>query len=78
MNMLYHIGSYAPCPGMGNGGFIVKLWPAWRDAVAASGLKQENVNRAIVTMGRAWLDGHGYDRIFDPDNCGFNADRGQE
>ncbi len=75
--MFYHIEGYNPHPGMGSAGFSVKLWPAWQAAVAdySPPLTQEHINKAINTLGRGWLDAHGYDAIFDPDNCGHGADR---
>ena len=75
MNQLYHIKGWCPKPGMGTAGFGVVLWPAWKDTVERRGLTQGDVNHAVETMGRDWLDSHGYNQIFDPDNCGFDADK---
>lgn len=66
--MLYHISGYNPERGMGQAGFWVKLYPAWREAVSVCEiLTQENVNRAIQSMGRSWLDNHGYEATCDDD-----------
>ncbi len=66
------------CPNrdqtMGGYGFSIKLYPQWKEIVAASGLDQTKVAMALVNMGREWLDCCGYNAIFDPDNCGFQAD----
>jgi hypothetical protein len=72
--MLYHIAGYNPSPGMGDAGFCIKLWPAWREAVAGRALTQKEVDTGIANLGRSWLDGHGYNAIFDPDNCGPDAE----
>lgn len=60
---------------MGQHAFTVLLSPEWKGAVAASGIDQAQVNRLIESQGRTWLDAVGYDRIFDPDNCGAWADK---
>lgn len=67
--MLYHIKGLCPrC------NFCISLWPAWRDEVARWGKTQTDINTGIKNMGRAWLDGCGYNSIFDPDNSGFDRD----
>lgn len=73
--MLYHICGYNPCPGMGSAGFLVKLYPAWKLAVADhSGLlNQANVNCAIENMGCEWLDNHGYGRTFEDDGVKYRV-----
>lgn len=62
--MLYHINHWCPIPGMGSSGFSIQLWPAWAEGWASysGGLTQENADCAIKTMGREWLDAHGYDK----------------
>jgi hypothetical protein len=66
--MMYHI--FGLCPrtdiSLGRCGFGIKLYPAWRNAVAASGLTQATINSAIKNLHRAWLDGCGYDKLSDP------------
>lgn len=59
---------------MGGYGFSVKLWPRWRELVAHRALTQEMVCTGLDRMGRDWLDACGYDGLFDPDNCGWDAD----
>lgn len=68
--MLYHISGLSPRGGMSGAGFSIQLWPKWKEAVSQSQLTQGNVNHAISTMGRMWLDNCGFNAIFDPDNCG--------
>ncbi len=73
--MFYHVQIGTPVRDMGGWGFNVQLWPAWKAAVEKAKLDQAMVNRAVGNLGRRWLDACGYDGIFDPDNCGFDADR---
>jgi hypothetical protein len=54
--------------------FCIDLSPGWKDAVQKSGYTQEHMNNLTESMGRDWLDCAGYDRMYDPDNCGFDAD----
>ncbi len=67
------------CPrvdiSMGSHAFAIKLYPGFKDMVAARNLNQKSVNTAIEHMGRCWLDACGYDSIFDPDNCGGDQDK---
>lgn len=77
MNQLYHVQGWCPTPGMSTAGFQVLLFPAWKEAVERRSLTQENVCGGLNNMGREWLDSHGFDAIFDPDNCGFEADKNQ-
>lgn len=72
--MFYHIYGLCPTREMSGAGFAIKLWPAFRDAVAERGMTQENANTAVKTMGRAWLDGCGFSAMFDPDNPGYDPD----
>lgn len=48
-------------------GFTIELFSEWRDAVTKSGLSQSNIDRAIAVQHRQWLDGCGFDAMFDPD-----------
>jgi hypothetical protein len=71
MNMLYHIAGLCPRTDidMSRCGFAVKLFPAWKDAVAAyqPPLAQGHVNQAIRNLGAAWLAGCGFDtKIWEP------------
>ncbi len=67
------------CPNrehaIGGFGFSIKLYPQWKEIVAASGLDQVKIEQALSRLGREWLDVCGFDAIFDPDNCGFEADK---
>lgn len=74
MNAYYNIKGLCP-NGRGNCGFCIDLSPTWPLAVKGADLDQTNVNYAIQTMGRAWLDGCGFDAIFDPDNYGFDRNK---
>ncbi len=74
MKMLYQIDIGTPTPEMSGWGFIIKLWPGWKEAVARYDLDQHKVNCALERMGRGWLDACGYNSIFDIDNCGFDMD----
>jgi hypothetical protein len=73
--MFYSIGGLEPRKTMGGAGFQIKLWPAFREAVANINRTQENYEKLLKNMGRAWLDCCGFNAVFDPDNCGFQADR---
>lgn len=55
---------------MGRHGFCVSLHPCVPELVAKSGIDQAGTDRAVECYGRMWLDCAGFDRIFDPDNCG--------
>jgi hypothetical protein len=59
---------------MSGAGFCIQLFPEWKALVTECGLTQENIETAIGSMGRTWLDGCGFDSIFDPDNCGIDKD----
>lgn len=72
---MYSIYGLCPRPQMSGAGFGIKLWPAWKDAVAKYNLTQKQVNAAIERLGRDWLDGCGFNSIYDPDNCGFDRDK---
>jgi hypothetical protein len=60
------------CPrsdmSMGSWGFGINLWPQFREAVAKSGITAEHARSAIQTHGRQWLDGCGYEVMYDPDD----------
>lgn len=78
--MMYHV--FGLCPrtdiDMGRCGFGIKLYPAWREAVKAHGMTQEMISTALKNYHRQWLDGCGFDAIFDPDNSGFNMDKSKK
>ena len=59
---------------MGRHEFIVKLYPEWKELVAASEIDADKAAMVVKNMGRAWLDACGYSQIFDIDNCGLAAD----
>ncbi len=65
--MFYSIAGLMPVSGMGTSGFMVKLFPGFREMVAAYDLDQERVNNAIKSMGREWLDACGFDATYDPE-----------
>jgi len=66
--MFYHIQGLCPRPKEVSGcGFCVSLWLAFKEAVARSDLTQDMVNTGISNLHREWLDGCGYDGMFDPD-----------
>lgn len=74
--MYYLIRSLEPTDGMmGGHGFCIDLHDNWRDLVAKCGLDQSKIDMLIRNCARGWLDCCGYDRIFDPDNCGAWADK---
>jgi hypothetical protein len=52
---------------MSSAGFCIALWPEWREAVARFNKTQSEINTVIEHCGRAWLDGCGFDAMFDPD-----------
>lgn len=54
--------------------FAIGLPRDWQQKVEKLELTQDRVDAFIKAQGRAWLDACGYTRIFDPDNCGFEAD----
>jgi hypothetical protein len=64
--MLYHIKGYNPQYGMEQSGFIIQLWPTWKEAVMAykpeSGCKltQRGIDKAIERLSPSWLEGHGF------------------
>jgi hypothetical protein len=65
--MYYHIRGLCPGGEMSGAGFQIQLWPEWKMLVAEAELTQENCNVAIENMGRAWLDGCGFNDMYDPD-----------
>jgi hypothetical protein len=75
MNMLYKIQMIAPLDEGRGCPIQVDLWPEWKEAVARSAITQQGVNHAVKMMHRTWLDGCGWSRMFDPDNCGFDRDK---
>jgi len=73
--MFYSIFGLEPQKQMSGAGFCIRLWPLFREAVANYNRTQEQINTLLKIRGRRWLDCCGFDTIFDPDNCGFDADR---
>ena len=69
MSTLYHIDGLCPRTdiAMGRCGFNIQLFPDWKKAVDKSGLTQQKINTLLDNMHRPWLDGCGYDALFDPD-----------
>lgn len=59
------------CPrsdlALGRWGFCIKLHPNFKIAVQDSGINKVQAYTAIENMGRAWLDGCGFDRLFEYD-----------
>lgn len=74
MKAIYHIKGLCPRTDidMGRCGFGIDLHPLWKESVALSGLTQALVNTGISNMCRAWLDGCGYNAIFDPDRSAMD------
>ena len=64
--MLYHIVGLSPQRQMSGAGFCIHLWPEWKEAVARWSKDQAAINTAIGRLHRGWLDGCGFDAIFDP------------
>lgn len=60
---------------MGGYGFCIHLSTQFRDAVKASKLTQENVDRVLDTYRAEWLQKCGLGGYFDPENCGYDAKR---
>jgi hypothetical protein len=69
LGMMYHLRGICPRTdqSLGRCGFSILLYPAWRAAVEKSGLTQQIVSGVIQTYHRYWLDGCGYNAMFDPD-----------
>jgi hypothetical protein len=65
--MYYHIQGLCPTGQMSGAGFHIQLWPEWKALVSESRLEQKNCDIAIERMGRTWLDGCGFDAMYDPD-----------
>lgn len=59
--MLYHIKHWSPHPEMGGAGFSIALFPAWKEAVAQSGIDQANIDHLIKNVGPRWLKDHQFD-----------------
>lgn len=60
---------------MGRHGFTISLHPKWRELVAGCDLNEQKIHGALDVLGRGWLDECGFAGMFDPDNCGFQADK---
>lgn len=65
--MYYHIQGLCPTGQTSGAGFHIQLWPEWKGLVVESGIGQANCDNAIESMGRTWLDGCGFDAMYDPD-----------
>lgn len=67
------------CPrtdiSVGRHAFHIELACTWPALVEASEITQENIDHQIKTQGAGWLDACGYGSMYDPDNCGFYADK---
>jgi hypothetical protein len=74
MKMLYQVQMMAPRLDMQQCPVQVNLWPEWKDAVARYDINQEKANRVIESLHRPWLDGCGWNRMYDPDNAGCYRD----
>lgn len=74
--MYYDIDGLCPRTDvdMGRHGFCIKLFAEWKELVFNRNLTQENVNAALDSLGRLWLDACGFSGTFDPDNCGCEMD----
>lgn len=69
MSQLYHIDNLCPRTDieMARCGFCIHLWPEWKEATARRALTMEQVNTAVLKMGNVWLDGCGFNQMYDPD-----------
>ena len=68
--MYYQITGLCPRSDlvMGAWGFGIKLFPEFKEMVLKSQITKEQAWTAVENMGRFWLDGCGYDNIFEYDN----------
>lgn len=66
MKILYHLVGLCPQSRMSGAGFCIHLFPEWKEAVARWNKDQAAINTAIENMHRVWLDGCGFNAIFDP------------
>jgi len=73
--MFYSIYGLQPIRQLGGYGFCIRLWPEFKVAVANYNRTEAQIHTAVERLGRGWLDCCGYDKMFDPDNCGFDADK---
>lgn len=60
---------------LGGYGFMIHLSPQFREAVAKSDVNQEGVERVIKTYGVEWMQKCGLCGYFDPESCGFGAEK---
>lgn len=58
---------------MSGWGFNIVLYPEFKQIVSNSRLDQKDINNAVNNMGRSWLDGCGFDNMYDPDNYGIQT-----
>lgn len=72
---MYVIDSLMPSGGMGGYGFSIQLMPQFKEAVAIAAVTQEGVARVLQTFSPQWLAKTGFGEYFDPDNCGYGADK---
>ncbi len=56
---------------MGRCGFCIHLWPAWKEATVKRALTPAQVHHAVGKLGNIWLDGCGFNQMFDPDKDPF-------
>lgn len=66
--MYYSIAGFCPIIGMGQSGFMVKLYPGFKTLVSNyKELDQKSADTALKHNGRDWLDACGFDELYDPD-----------
>lgn len=67
--MMYHIQGLCPRTdiAMSRCNFSIQLFPAWREEVKRFDKTQADINRAVGKLARAWLDGCGFDAMYDPE-----------
>ncbi len=75
--MYYSISNLCPRKDhcLGGHGFWIHLHPKWKNLIVESKITEENIQNGINNSAREWLDACGYGEMFDPDNCGFGADK---
>ena len=68
--MNYQIISLCPRGdlGLGGWGFCIKLYSGFKVAVLESGIDQKQAYTVVENMGRVWLDGCGFNKLFDHDD----------
>ncbi|KKM77793.1 hypothetical protein LCGC14_1366470 [marine sediment metagenome] len=53
---------------MGAWGFSIRLFPGFKEAVEKSGIDEDKAWKAVENMGRSWLDGCGFSKMFEYDD----------